>query len=104
MKILISGAGGIVGGTLARALLAAAENLRIAGVDDLIRPGSELNRRELARPGVRIVDAGVRSFTDFATLPAARLVIDAAANPGVLAGVAKPAERQPDWREISCSS
>jgi CDP-paratose 2-epimerase len=87
MKILITGICGFVGSTLARALLASAENLQIGGVDNLIRPGSELNRRELARIGVKITHADVRSAADFETLPAADFVIDAAANPSVLAGV-----------------
>jgi CDP-paratose 2-epimerase len=87
MKLLITGICGFVGSTLTRALLAAADNLQIIGVDNFIRPGSELNRRELARLGVKIIHADVRSATDFETLPAADFVIDAAANPSVLAGV-----------------
>ncbi len=87
MKILITGICGFVGNTLARALLESSENLQITGVDNFIRPGSELNRRELAKLGVKIIHADVRSATDFETLPAADYVIDAAANPSVLAGV-----------------
>lgn len=87
MRVLITGICGFVGSTLARALIESAENLQIAGVDNFIRPGSELNRRELAALGVKIIHADVRSTTDFETLPAADYVIDAAANPSVLAGV-----------------
>lgn len=87
MKILITGICGFVGNTLARALLESSENLQITGVDNFIRPGSELNRRELLKQGVKIIHADVRSATDFETLPAADYVIDAAANPSVLAGV-----------------
>ncbi len=87
MKILITGVCGFVGGTLARALLESAEGLQLTGVDNFIRPGSELNRRELARLGVKIIHADIRSAADFETLPAADFVIDAAANPSVLAGV-----------------
>jgi len=87
MKILITGSCGFVGSTLTRALLESSPGLQIVGVDNFIRPGSELNRRELARLGVKIIHADVRSATDFATLPAADFVIDAAANPSVLAGV-----------------
>jgi len=87
MKVLITGICGFVGSTLARALQASAENLSVTGVDNFIRPGSELNRRELAKLGVKIIHADVRSTTDFETLPAADFVIDAAANPSVLAGV-----------------
>jgi CDP-paratose 2-epimerase len=95
MKILITGICGFVGSTLARALLAAAENLQVIGVDNFIRPGSELNRRELAKLGVKIIHADVRSAADFEALPAADYVIDAAANPSVLAGVdGKTSSRQ----------
>jgi len=95
MKILITGICGFAGSTLARALLASAENLQITGVDNFIRPGSELNRRELAKLGVKIIHADVRSASDFETLPAAEYVIDAAANPSVLAGVdGKTSSRQ----------
>jgi len=95
MKLLITGICGFVGSTLTRALLEASPGLQIIGVDNFIRPGSELNRRELAALGVKIFHADVRSATDFETLPAADFVIDAAANPSVLAGVdGKTSSRQ----------
>ena len=95
MKILITGICGFVGSTLARALPESVENLQITGVDNFIRPGSELNRRDLAKLGVKIIHADVRSATDFDILPAADFVIDAAANPSVLAGVdGKTSSRQ----------
>ena len=95
MKILITGICGFVGSTLARALLESAEDMQVTGIDNFIRPGSELNRRELARLGVKIIHADVRSATDFETLPAVDHVIDAAANPSVLAGVdGKTSSRQ----------
>jgi CDP-paratose 2-epimerase len=95
MKILITGICGFVGSTLTRALLASAENLQVTGVDNFIRPGSELNRRELAKLGVKIIHADVRNAADFETLPVADYVIDAAANPSVLAGVdGKTSSRQ----------
>jgi CDP-paratose 2-epimerase len=95
MKILITGICGFVGSTLARALMESMENLELTGVDNFIRPGSELNRRELAGLGIKIIHADVRSATDFETLPATDYVIDAAANPSVLAGVdGKTSSRQ----------
>ncbi|HMP81987.1 MAG TPA: NAD-dependent epimerase/dehydratase family protein [Verrucomicrobiota bacterium] len=87
MNLLVTGICGFVGSALARALLASTENLRITGVDNFVRPGSELNRRELARLGVKVVHGDLRSSSDLETLPAADWVIDAAANPSVLAGV-----------------
>jgi CDP-paratose 2-epimerase len=95
MHILITGVCGFVGSTLARELLAAMPGLQLTGVDNFIRAGSELNRRELTKLGVKILHADIRSATDFETLPAADYVIDAAANPSVLAGVdGKTSSRQ----------
>jgi len=95
MKILITGICGFVGSTLARALLESTPHLQIVGVDNFVRPGSELNRRDLARLGVKIIHADVRCAADFEPLPAADFVIDAAANPSVLAGVdGKTSSRQ----------
>src|ERR1035437_8647567 len=87
MKLLITGICGFVGSTLTRALLESSENLQVTGVDNFIRPGSELNRRELAKLGVKIIHADVRSATDFDTRPSAEVGSEAAANPNVLAGV-----------------
>jgi CDP-paratose 2-epimerase len=95
MRILITGICGFAGSTLTRALLESAENLQIFGMDNFIRAGSELNRPELAKLGVKIFHSDVRNAADFETLPAADFVIDAAANPSVLAGVdGKTSSRQ----------
>ena len=95
MRVLVTGVCGFVGSSLTRALLESVENLQVTGVDNFIRPGSELNRRELAALGVKIIHADVRSATDMEALPAADFVIDAAANPSVLAGVdGKTSSRQ----------
>jgi CDP-paratose 2-epimerase len=95
MKIFITGICGFVGSTLTRVFLESAENLQVFGVDNFIRPGSELNRRELKKLGVKIFHADIRSATDFENLPATDFVIDAAANPSVLAGVdGKTSSRQ----------
>lgn len=87
MKILITEICGFVGSTLARTLFKSWDNLQIIGVDNFIRPGSELSRRELAKLGVKIFDADVRTATDFEALPAVDCVVDVAANSSVLAGV-----------------
>jgi CDP-paratose 2-epimerase len=86
-KILISGICGFVGSTLAARLKESVEGAEIFGFDNFIRPGSELNRLELKRLGIRVQYADVRSAADIGALPAADWVIDAAANPSVLAGV-----------------
>jgi len=86
MKILISGICGFVGSSLARALREAESSFSVCGFDNFIRPGSETNRLALRKIGVRVFHADVRCPSDFETLPDADWVIDAAANPSVLAG------------------
>jgi len=86
MKILITGICGFVGSTLARAFRQSREGCEIFGVDSLIRPGSEQNRGALKRDEIDVRHADLRAASDFEGLPAADWVIDAAANPSVLAG------------------
>lgn len=87
MKILITGICGFVGAALARGLRASFEAAEVFGVDNLIRPGTHLNRAGLLDEGIRVWHGDVRQASDWETLPAADWLIDAAANPSVLAGV-----------------
>jgi CDP-paratose 2-epimerase len=87
MKVFITGICGFAGSTLAESLAERAEGVEIFGMDNFIRPGSERNRERLRGAGMRVWHGDVRSAADFETLPAADWVIDAAANPSVLAGV-----------------
>ncbi len=91
MKLLITGICGFVGKTLAAALRNHLEGLEVFGLDNLIRPGSELNRASLAPLGVKFIHADVRNASDMEALPAVDWVIDAAANASVLAGLGHPA-------------
>jgi CDP-paratose 2-epimerase len=94
MRILITGICGFVGSALAQGLLERVEGLAITGIDNLIRPGSESNRARLKRMGAGFVHGDVRSASDFETLPRSDWVIDAAANPSVLAGLNGTSSRQ----------
>lgn len=95
MKILISGVCGFVGSTLARALAEGSSGHQIFGFDNLVRPGSETNRAELKRLGVTWYHGDLRAASDVDALPPCDWVIDAAANPSVLAGVdGKTSSRQ----------
>ncbi|HEY5974713.1 MAG TPA: NAD-dependent epimerase/dehydratase family protein [Geobacteraceae bacterium] len=85
-SILITGICGFLGSTLAKHWLAVEEGLTVYGLDNLIRPGSEQNRQVMQRLGVRLVHGDIRLASDLETLPAVDWVIDAAANPSVLAG------------------
>jgi CDP-paratose 2-epimerase len=87
MKICISGICGFAGSTVALRLRESAPDAQISGFDNFIRPGSELNREVLKRAGIRVRHGDIRSASDMAALPAADWVIDAAANPSVLAGL-----------------
>jgi len=95
MRILISGACGFAGTAIARALLEAVPGVQLQGCDNFIRPGSETNRAELKRLGVVLYHADLRAPSDLETLPACDWIVDAAANPSVLAGVdGKSSSRQ----------
>jgi CDP-paratose 2-epimerase len=87
MKLLITGVCGFVGRALAEALLERVESLTIYGVDNLMRPGSETNRSPLRRLGVNFIHGDIRLASDLEALPKVDWVIDAAANPSVLAGI-----------------
>jgi CDP-paratose 2-epimerase len=88
MRVLITGVCGFVGSSVAEALLQRHEGLAICGIDNLQRPGSERNRQRLRALGVDFIHGDIRAASDMENLPAADWVIDAAANPSVLAGVA----------------
>src|SRR5689334_12804795 len=88
MRILITGACGFVGSALAVSLLERFEGLTITALDNLMRPGSETNRALLRKLGVEFVHGDLRCASDVEALPDADWLIDAAANPSVLAGVA----------------
>jgi len=87
MKLLITGICGFVGSSIAKYLKADSPDWEIHGLDNFIRPGSERNRLELKRLGIHVRHADLRCASDFETLPAVDAVIDAAANPSVLAGI-----------------
>ncbi len=87
MRVLITGICGFAGSSIAEALLARREGLSISGIDNLMRPGSETNRARLRKMGVEFIHGDIRNASDVENLPAADWVIDAAANPSVLAGV-----------------
>jgi CDP-paratose 2-epimerase len=87
MRLLITGICGFVGSTLAKAWIDADADIVIYGMDNFIRPGSEENRIHLQKLGIKLFHGDIRLASDFETLPAVDWVIDAAANPSVLAGV-----------------
>ncbi len=97
MHVLITGVCGFVGSTLAEALLDHCEagSLTITGIDNFSRSGSWLNRERLMARGIKVLHGDIRSASDLEALGPFDWVIDAAANPSVLAGIdGKSSSRQ----------
>ena len=85
MKIFISGICGFVGSEMALGLRAA--GYAVGGCDNFSRAGSELNGPRLEAAGVEVWRGDVRFEKELERVRGIDWVIDAAANPSVLAGV-----------------
>jgi CDP-paratose 2-epimerase len=86
MKMLITGICGFTGTALARTLQEFDSGIELWGIDNFLRPGSEQNRAPLRASGVHLLHGDLRCRSDLDALPDVQWVIDAAANPSVLAG------------------
>ena len=87
MKILITGGAGFVGSSLAITLKTNYPNYQLFALDNLKRRGSELNLSRLKKAGVEFVHGDIRNKEDFDALPAVDAIIEASAEPSVLAGL-----------------
>lgn len=87
MNVLITGVCGFVGSSVARHLLDSGITRQLYGIDNLARPGSETNRRQLLNLGVDVRHGDLRAAADLESMPRVDWVIDAAALTSVLAGV-----------------
>src|SRR2546423_2837505 len=87
MRILVSGVCGFVGSTIANGLIANVSNREIVGIDNLSRGGSQVNLEPLRKRGIAVRHADLRCASDLETIGKIDWIIDAAANPSVLAGV-----------------
>ena len=86
MKILITGGCGFVGSNLAVLFKQYYTDSEVYCLDNLSRRGSEVNLQKVLAAGGQFVHGDVRVKTDFDRIPAVDIVIDAAAEPSVLAG------------------
>ena len=87
MKILVSGICGFAGSTIAHGLLDLDSTLELVGFDNFSRAGSHLNIEPLRKRGVLLHHADLRAASDLDSIANIDWIIDAAANPSVLAGV-----------------
>ena len=86
-KILITGGAGFVGSSLALELKANYPQYDIYCLDNLKRKGSELNVARLGKAGIHFVHGDIRNKEDFDSLPLVDSIIEASAEPSVLAGL-----------------
>jgi CDP-paratose 2-epimerase len=87
MHILITGICGFAGSVIARGFKEYLPRVRITGIDNLIRNGSETNLELLRNLGIDVRVGDIRNEQNLTDLPSVDWVIDCAANPSVLAGV-----------------
>jgi CDP-paratose 2-epimerase len=86
---LITGGAGFVGGNLAVFLKRRHPSTRVIAMDNLHRPGSELNLPRLREMGVEFVRGDIRFANEFPPGPF-ESIIECSAEPSVLAGYAEP--------------
>lgn len=85
MRVLVTGGCGFVGSAICRGLVAHRADCNVTALDNFRRSGAETNREPLVRLGISVVHGDVRLASDFDGLGAFDWVIDAAAEPSVLA-------------------
>lgn len=86
-NILITGGAGFVGSSLAFELKSNYPHYHIICFDNLRRKGSELNISRLNSAGIEFVHGDIRNKEDFDGLPKIDTLIEASAEPSVLAGI-----------------
>ncbi len=87
MKIVITGGAGFVGSSLCILLKTKYPEYNIIAFDNLKRRGSELNVIRLREVGVNFIHGDIRIQADLNNVGAVDCIIDAAAEPSVMAGI-----------------
>ena len=87
IKIMIAGGCGFIGSSLANFFLSKYSNSKIYILDNLMRPGSEINLERLRNDRLVFFKSDLSNKTSFNNLPICDIFIDAAADPSVLSGI-----------------
>jgi len=87
MRILITGGCGFVGSSIALYFANAYPKYTIIVFDNLRRRGSELNLKRLTEAGIQFVHGDIRNEYDLNGISAPDVIIEASAEPSVLAGI-----------------
>ncbi len=87
MNILITGGAGFVGSSLAIRLKQRYPAYSVVCLDNLKRRGSELNLSRLADAGIKFLHGDIRNAEDLNQAGATDVIIDASAEPSILAGL-----------------
>lgn len=105
MNILITGGAGFAGSNLAIALKQNYPQYNLIAFDNLKRRGSELNLPRLRAGNISFIHGDIRCKEDLYFADKIDLVIDASAEPSVLAGITSPVEQVVNnnlWGTINC--
>jgi CDP-paratose 2-epimerase len=87
VRIFISGISGFAGSCIAHGLLDHDTTIDLLGMDNFNRSGSYVNVEPLRGRGVKLLHGDVRCSSDLEFITDLDWIIDAAANPSVLAGM-----------------
>ena len=93
MNILITGGAGFAGSGIALYLRERYPSYRIVALDNLKRRGSELNLPRLSKAGIEFQHGDIRNREDLHFSNRFDMIIDASAEPSVLAGITSPIEQ-----------
>jgi len=87
MRIIITGGVGFIGSSLCLSLKNRYPNYSIVAFDNLKRRGSEINLQELLEQNIEFVHGDIRNIEDLDSISEFDIMIDASAEPSVLAGL-----------------
>jgi len=87
MNILVTGIAGFAGSNIASELMSLHPSIKILGLDNFSRKGSEQNINFFNAKNLNLIRGDIRSQSDIDALPKVDWIIDCAANPSVLAGL-----------------